>query len=161
MIVKWIHHENDGQMEVPLSVDDYQQLAHDCHVEAQQNYMNPQYADVITEAWGAQVHNILQHQLVYASTLEREVPEGVGIMVLRELTRGIYFGKPRGFGTNEKGEDWWPTIRDITLCWEFCRVRNWKRQYKRRVKIYMATLKKKGKVTKIFEDYGVFILFVY
>ncbi|MBA0871168.1 hypothetical protein Goshw_021954 [Gossypium schwendimanii] len=26
-------------------------------------------------------------------------------MVVRELTGGIYFGKPRGFGTNEKGED--------------------------------------------------------
>jgi hypothetical protein len=26
-------------------------------------------------------------------------------MVVWELTRGIYFGKPKGFGTNEKGED--------------------------------------------------------
>ncbi|KAI5000231.1 hypothetical protein ZWY2020_004820 [Hordeum vulgare] len=26
-------------------------------------------------------------------------------MVVRKLTGGIYFGKPRGFGTNDKGEE--------------------------------------------------------
>ncbi|KAL6899053.1 hypothetical protein ACP4OV_005711 [Aristida adscensionis] len=49
--------------------------------------------------------------LVDASTLKKEVAEGVDIMVVRELTGAIpcgariYFGKPRGFGTNDKGED--------------------------------------------------------
>lgn len=34
--------------------------------------------------------------LVDASTLKREVIEGIDVLVIRELTGGIYFGKPRG-----------------------------------------------------------------
>ncbi|MEO0457187.1 MAG: 3-isopropylmalate dehydrogenase [Cyanobacteria bacterium P01_A01_bin.114] len=43
-------------------------------------------------------------QLVDASSLKREVVEGVDIMVVRELTGGIYFGKPRGVFDSESGE---------------------------------------------------------
>ncbi len=39
-------------------------------------------------------------ELVDASTLKREVVEGVDLLVMRELTGGLYFGEPR-----EKGED--------------------------------------------------------
>jgi len=42
--------------------------------------------------------------LVDASTLKREVVEGLDLLVVRELTGGIYFGEPRGTNTNEKGE---------------------------------------------------------
>ncbi|MBI3597888.1 MAG: 3-isopropylmalate dehydrogenase [Nitrospirae bacterium] len=44
--------------------------------------------------------------LADASTLKREVVDGVDILVIRELTGGIYFGQPRGIakdGTGEKG----------------------------------------------------------
>ncbi|KAF7814455.1 3-isopropylmalate dehydrogenase, chloroplastic-like [Senna tora] len=44
-------------------------------------------------------------QLVDASALKREIVEGVDLMVVRELTGGIYFGKPRGFGSDENGEE--------------------------------------------------------
>ena len=39
---------------------------------------------------------IVYTALANASTLKREVVEGVDIMVVRELTSGIYFGHPRG-----------------------------------------------------------------
>ncbi len=43
-------------------------------------------------------------QLVDASSLKREVVEGVDIMVVRELTGGVYFGQPRGIFATETGE---------------------------------------------------------
>ncbi|MFM7423570.1 MAG: 3-isopropylmalate dehydrogenase [Elainella sp.] len=43
-------------------------------------------------------------QLIDASSLKREVVEGVDIMVVRELTGGIYFGQPKGIFTSETGE---------------------------------------------------------
>lgn len=43
-------------------------------------------------------------QLIDASTLKREVVEGVDIMVVRELTGGVYFGQPKGIFTSETGE---------------------------------------------------------
>lgn len=47
---------------------------------------------------------ILYPQLVAASTLKPEVVSGLDIMIIRELTGGIYFGQPRGRRTNEQGE---------------------------------------------------------
>ncbi|MBD2392720.1 3-isopropylmalate dehydrogenase [Cyanobacterium aponinum FACHB-4101] len=43
-------------------------------------------------------------QLIDASSLKKEVVEGVDIMVVRELTGGIYFGQPKGIFTSETGE---------------------------------------------------------
>ncbi len=40
-----------------------------------------------------------------ASTLKREIVEGVDIMVVRELTGGIYFGTPRGIEVLSNGEE--------------------------------------------------------
>ena len=42
--------------------------------------------------------------LADASTLKREVIDGIDLLVIRELTGGIYFGKPRGIEKYEGGE---------------------------------------------------------
>lgn len=42
-------------------------------------------------------------QLVDASTLKREIVAGADIMVVRELTGGIYFGQPKGVFETETG----------------------------------------------------------
>lgn len=39
-----------------------------------------------------------------ASTLKREVIEGIDLLVVRELTGGIYFGKPKGIEQTAEGE---------------------------------------------------------
>ncbi|WP_426958991.1 3-isopropylmalate dehydrogenase [Muricoccus radiodurans] len=43
-------------------------------------------------------------ELLGASTLRREVVEGVDLIVLRELTGDIYFGTPRGVHRDESGQ---------------------------------------------------------
>ncbi len=47
---------------------------------------------------------ILYPQLAAASSLKAEVVAGLDIMIVRELTGGIYFGEPRGIRTLENGE---------------------------------------------------------
>lgn len=47
---------------------------------------------------------ILFPELVDASTLKSEVVEGLDILIVRELTGDIYFGKPRGIRTTPSGE---------------------------------------------------------
>ena len=47
---------------------------------------------------------ILYPQLADASSLKPEVVSGLDILIVRELTGGIYFGKPRGIRTLESGE---------------------------------------------------------
>ena len=46
----------------------------------------------------------LYPQLAGASTLKPEVVSGLDILIVRELTGGIYFGQPRGIRTLEQGE---------------------------------------------------------
>ncbi|CAN7688421.1 3-isopropylmalate dehydrogenase [Variovorax sp. LjRoot290] len=43
-------------------------------------------------------------ELIGASTLKPEIVEGLDLMILRELTGDVYFGEPRGSGTNARGE---------------------------------------------------------
>lgn len=47
---------------------------------------------------------ILSEQLADASSLKKELVAGLDIMIVRELTGGIYFGEPRGVRTLENGE---------------------------------------------------------
>ncbi len=47
---------------------------------------------------------ILYPQLAEASTLKQEVVAGLDILIVRELTGGIYFGQPRGIRILENGE---------------------------------------------------------
>jgi len=47
---------------------------------------------------------ILYKQLADASTLKADIVAGLDIMIVRELTGGIYFGQPRGVRKLENGE---------------------------------------------------------
>ncbi len=47
---------------------------------------------------------ILYPQLIAASTLKPEIVSGLDIMIVRELTGGIYFGTPRGIRTRADGQ---------------------------------------------------------
>ncbi len=47
---------------------------------------------------------ILYPQLASASTLRPEVVAGLDIMIVRELTGGIYFGQPRGIRVRDDGQ---------------------------------------------------------
>lgn len=47
---------------------------------------------------------ILYPQLADASSLKPEIVAGLNILIVRELTGGIYFGEPRGIRTLENGE---------------------------------------------------------
>lgn len=47
---------------------------------------------------------ILYPQLASASSLKPEIVAGLDILIVRELTGGIYFGQPRGIQQNAQGE---------------------------------------------------------
>ncbi|HUZ13147.1 MAG TPA: 3-isopropylmalate dehydrogenase [Caulobacteraceae bacterium] len=58
---------------------------------------------------GMQVYANLRPAICYpaladASSLKREVVEGLDLMIVRELTGGVYFGEPRGVETLANGE---------------------------------------------------------
>ena len=58
------------------------------------------------DAWANLRPAIVYDELLDASTIKPEVLKGTDIMVLRELTGGIYFGQPRGIdgsGAQRKG----------------------------------------------------------
>jgi 3-isopropylmalate dehydrogenase len=46
---------------------------------------------------------LMYPQLVHASSLKPEVVSGLDLMIVRELTGSVYFGKPRGIRTRDDG----------------------------------------------------------
>ncbi len=48
---------------------------------------------------------LIYDSLVEASSLKREVVQGTNLLVVRELTGGIYFGKPKGIEKNADGTE--------------------------------------------------------
>jgi len=72
--------------------------------------------------------------LLHASTLKKEVVENVDIMIVRELTGGIYFGRPRLIEQTDSGEHAVDTMEYSTgeiervahTSFETATARNWK-----------------------------------
>lgn len=75
--------------------------------------------------------------LVDASTLKPEVVQGIDMLIVRELTGGIYFGKPRGFSGQNGGRGF------NTMVYE-------KYEVERIAKVaFEAARKRNGKVTSV------------
>jgi isocitrate/isopropylmalate dehydrogenase len=91
------------------------------------------------EAWNTlkytrmEIERIAITAFVDASALKREVVLGADIMVVRELTGGIYFGEPRGIedlgnnnrrGINTQVYETWEIHRIARVAFELARKRN-------------------------------------
>ncbi|ERN07666.1 hypothetical protein AMTR_s00155p00043060 [Amborella trichopoda] len=101
-------------------------------------------------------------QLADSSTLKKEIAEAVDIMVVRELTGGIYFGKPRGFGTNDNGEEIGfntevysssEVDRIARVAFEIARKRRGKLCSVDKANVLEASMFWRKRVTKIASDY--------
>ncbi len=104
---------------------------------------------------------ILYPMLADASTLKREVIEGIDLMVVRELTGGIYFGQPRGVETFEGGERGINTLvyttaeieRIARIGFEVARKRSKKLMSIDKANVLEATELWRKVVTKVHKDY--------
>ena len=59
---------------------------------------HPDLDVVFLESGGDNLAASFSPELVDASTLKREVVEGLDLIILRELSSDLYYGEPRGFG---------------------------------------------------------------
>ncbi len=99
--------------------------------------------------------------LADASTLKREAIDGIDIMVVRELTGGIYFGRPRGIEEYEGGERGVNTevyttpeiVRIAKVAFETARRRRGKVTSVDKANVLEATELWRRVVTQVHEDY--------
>ena len=100
--------------------------------------------------------------LVDASTLKREVVEGIDILVVRELTGGIYFGQPRGVEDYEGGKRGVNTLvyttpeieRIARVAFEAARKRKGKVCSVDKANVLESTELWREVVTGVHKDYG-------
>ena len=75
--------------------------------------------------------------LIEASSLKRELVEDINILIVRELTGGIYFGEPRGFDDQNGGRGFNTMVYETSEVERIARV------------AFEAAQKRNGKVTSV------------
>ncbi len=106
---------------------------------------------------------ILYPQLAGASSLKPELVAGLDILIVRELTGGIYFGQPRGIRVNDKGErEGFNTLvyseseirRIARSAFDLARLRNKKICSVDKANVLEATVLWREVVTEVGKDYA-------
>ena len=99
--------------------------------------------------------------LVDASALKREIIEGLDIVIVRELTGGIYFGEPRGIedlgsgnrrGINTQVYETWEIRRIAEVAFELAKKRNNKVTSSEKRNVMESGLLWNEEVTKIHKE---------
>jgi 3-isopropylmalate dehydrogenase len=100
--------------------------------------------------------------LAEASTLKTEIVAGLDILILRELTGGVYFGEPRGITTLPNGErrgintqvyDTHEIVRVARVGFEMARLRSKKLCSVEKSNVMESGLLWREEVTKLGKDY--------
>jgi 3-isopropylmalate dehydrogenase len=104
---------------------------------------------------------ILYPQLAEASSLKEEVVAGLDILIVRELTGGIYFGEPRGFRETENGKEGYNTYKYSEMeirrigrkAFEFARKRGGKVCSIDKANVLEATMLWRETMTELAKEY--------
>ena len=106
---------------------------------------------------------VLFPQLASASTLKSEIVAGLDVLIVRELTGGIYFGEPRGIRTLENGErEGYNTLvyaeheveRVARIAYELARTRGKKLCSVDKANVLEATVLWREVVTRLGKEYS-------
>jgi 3-isopropylmalate dehydrogenase len=102
-------------------------------------------------------------QLIQSSPLKQEIIEGVDLMVVRELTGGIYFGQPKGIFKDENGTQRgfntmvygdWEIDRIAKVAFEIASKRNGKLCSVDKANVLDVSQLWRDRVTLISQDYS-------